>query len=138
MRAFVVDDSRASRSILRDMLLEVGFDEVDLAGDGVEAIDAMLPDDGEAIDLVLIDLYMPNLDGIELIHAIRNDRRMGDTKLVAISADESLRRIPDALDAGATGYLIKPFTPQRMAVALAGAGLLVRYNPHQTEAALTS
>jgi two-component system chemotaxis response regulator CheY len=104
MKALVVDDSAVMRKILINVLSQVGITEVTGAADGVEAVKAV-----EAVDydLVLMDWNMPNMLGIDAVRAIRaNGKRM---PIVMVTTEAEKSRVVEAIKAGATNYVIKPF-----------------------------
>jgi len=104
MRALVVDDSAVMRKILINMLSRVGITEVMEAADGVEAVKAV---DAGDYALVLMDWNMPNMLGIDAVRAIRaNGKRM---PIVMVTTEAEKSRVIDAIKAGATNYVIKPF-----------------------------
>ena len=109
MRILVVDDERQIARVLRTTLQSYGYD-VNVAQDGVEALSMF---EQFPPDLVITDLSMPNLDGVELTKEIR---RLGDTPIIVLSVrDQDANKIL-ALDSGADDYVTKPFsTPELLA-----------------------
>ena len=93
MRALVVDDSRAARSILSRMLRELGFDVFD-AANGQDAL-ARLEENGAA-DLALIDWNMPVMNGLELVEAVRADARYRTMLLVMATSETEVPRVASA------------------------------------------
>ncbi len=106
MRALVVDDSAVMRKILMGALARAGITEVDQACDGREAVDAVSKSD---YNLVLMDWNMPNMLGIDAVKHIRTAGKTVPIIMVTTEAEKS--RVLDALKAGATNYIIKPFEP---------------------------
>jgi two-component system, chemotaxis family, chemotaxis protein CheY len=106
MRALVVDDSRAMRSILDSILGEVGF-EVVQAADAEEA-ERILGEDGR-FDLALVDWNLPVMSGLELVRALRVRSELDGVKLMMVTTETGLARIREALEAGADEYIMKPF-----------------------------
>ncbi len=106
MRALVVDDSRAMRTILTKMLTELDF-EVGQAEDGIAAL-AQMRRDVPAV--ALVDWNMPNMNGLELVLAIRRQRGYADVKLMMVTTESEMHQIMRALEAGADEYVTKPFT----------------------------
>ena len=104
--ALVVDDSRASRSALRRILTNVGFEVLE-AEHGGHAL-TLLHAEG-AIELVLVDWHMPVMDGVTLIQAIRKEPRWATLPIVMVSAEVDQKRIARAVLAGADEYVMKPF-----------------------------
>jgi two-component system chemotaxis response regulator CheY len=122
VRAIVVDDSRAMRLILRRIIGQLGFDVIE-AEDGQAAL-AMLTDLDEVPELALIDWNMPNMNGLELVGAIRADARLREMTLVMVTTESEQSQIVRALAAGAHEYVIKPFTSGAMVEKLALLGLV--------------
>ena len=106
MRAMVVDDSRAMRKILGRILNEIGFDVVE-AGDGLEALEQLRTD--SEIEVALVDINMPNMNGIELIKAVRGNMIWDDLKLLMVTSETEMNSMVEALEAGANEYATKPF-----------------------------
>lgn len=119
MRALVVDDSRAMRSILRKLLAELGF-EVDEAEHGRAGLDKL---EAESFDLVLIDWNMPVMTGIELIEAVRAEPRFERVRLLMVTSESNPRYVFDALKAGVDEYAMKPITREVIEDKLALMGL---------------
>jgi len=120
MRALVVDDSRTVRAILRRILEELGFDVVE-ADNGRDALGHL--DGAGAADVVLVDWGMPEMDGIELIKAIRAVHGGRDVRIVMVTRETRLSGVMEALEAGADEYVMKPFTKDVIREKLALVGL---------------
>jgi two-component system KDP operon response regulator KdpE len=109
MRILVVDDERQITRVLRTSLESHGY-QVAIAADGMEALRAF---ETFRPDLVITDLSMPNMDGVELTQAIR---RLAETPIIVLSVREQETTKVAALDAGANDYVTKPFsTPELLA-----------------------
>jgi two-component system, OmpR family, KDP operon response regulator KdpE len=128
MRILVVDDEPQITRVLRASLASSGY-EVLLARDGVEAFDFYRE---SAPDLVITDLSMPRMDGIELTRAIR---QMGDTPIIILSVREQETMKVAALDEGADDYITKPFSMQEL---LARVRAQLRKSARQPEASQIS
>jgi two-component system chemotaxis response regulator CheY len=120
MKALVVDDSRAIRSILTKMLRNLGFDTFE-AGDGVEAL-RRLAEIGEP-RLMLVDWNMPEMNGLELIRAVRRDCAFRDVAVVMVTTESEYDQVVRALAAGANEYVMKPFTPDAIVEKLEMLGV---------------
>lgn len=107
MRALVVDDSRATRTILRRILKEIGF-EVSEAGHGREALER-LKEIGTP-DLALVDWNMPEMNGFEFVRAVRADHAYDSMRLMMVTTETEMEQVAKALEAGANEYVMKPFT----------------------------
>jgi len=106
MRALVIDDSRAMRSILRGILTSLDF-EVAEAADGRQALDILGRD--PSFDLVLVDWNLPEMSGLEIVIEVRKDRRLAETPLLMVTTETEFARVTQALQAGANEYIMKPF-----------------------------
>jgi two-component system chemotaxis response regulator CheY len=115
MRALVVDDSRAMRLVLGQLLRQAGFEVTD-AGDGVEGL-ARLGQMGRP-DVVLVDWNMPGLDGLGFVRAVRAEAAYAGLPLVLVTAEDDAGRVADARAAGADDHLAKPPTPETLRQAL--------------------
>jgi two-component system chemotaxis response regulator CheY len=103
----VVDDFSTMRRILRNLLKELGFVNVQEAEDGVDALNKLRA--GE-FDFVVSDWNMPNMSGIELLRAIRADEKLKKLPVLMVTAEAKKENIIEAAQAGASGYVVKPFT----------------------------
>lgn len=106
MRALVVDDSRAIRRIVGDMLQQLGM-EVTFAGNGLEAL-AELEKAG-AFEVALVDWNMPEMDGLSLVKAIRADARHAALPVLMVTTETEMESMSLALGAGVNEYVMKPF-----------------------------
>ena len=110
-RFLVVDDFSTMRRIMRNLLKELGFMNVEEAGDGVEALAKLRAD---KFDFVVSDWNMPNMTGIELLQAIRADARLKHLPVLMVTAEAKRENIIMAAQAGASGYVVKPFTAAKL------------------------
>jgi two-component system chemotaxis response regulator CheY len=117
-----VDDSRTTRLILVRALRALEFEvvEADHGEHALEVLGTVAP-----VDLVCTDLHMPRLDGTSLIRALRADPRYRAVPILVASASAAASDLRPARDAGATGHLRKPFTPETIARRLSAMGLLL-------------
>ena len=106
MRALVIDDSRAVRIIIGNILREIGM-EVFEAGNGLEALEQLKvhPD----IELLLVDWNMPEMNGYELLRAVRAQRAYDRVRILMVTSEAQNEQVVKALNAGANEYLMKPF-----------------------------
>lgn len=107
MKFLVVDDFSTMRRIVRNLLKELGFTNVDEAEDGVIALQKLKASE---FDFVVTDWNMPNMTGIELLRAIRADAALKGLPVLMITAEAKKENIIEAAQAGASGYIVKPFT----------------------------
>lgn len=105
-RLLIVDDSATIRRVLRSLMHEVGFRRIDEAPDGAAALECFQT---TAYDVVLSDWNMPYVSGIQLLRTIRHGALRSDTPLVLFTGDVSAKRMVEALEEGANGFLAKPF-----------------------------
>jgi two-component system chemotaxis response regulator CheY len=107
MKFLVVDDFSTMRRIVRNLLKELGFTNVDEAEDGVVALQKLR---GAQFDFVVSDWNMPNMTGIDLLKAIRADASLCKLPVLMVTAEAKKENIIEAAKAGASGYVVKPFT----------------------------
>ncbi len=103
----VVDDFSTMRRIVRNLLKELGYTEADEAEDGVQALQKLKT---EKFDFVVSDWNMPNMDGLELLKQIRADANLSKLPVLMVTAEAKKENIIAAAQAGANGYVVKPFT----------------------------
>ena len=103
----VVDDFSTMRRIVRNLLKELGFQQVQEAEDGVDALAKLRAD---PFDFVVSDWNMPNMTGLELLQAIRADEKLKHLPVLMVTAEAKKENIIAAAQAGASGYVVKPFT----------------------------
>ncbi len=107
LRFLVVDDFSTMRRIVRNLLKELGFSNVDEAEDGVVALSKLKSD---KFDFVVSDWNMPNMTGIDLLRSIRADAALKHLPVLMVTAEAKKENIIMAAQAGASGYVVKPFT----------------------------
>lgn len=127
-KILVVDDSGTMRKIVIRSVKAAGFEDLEFteAGDGCEGLEAM--DKGD-YDLILSDINMPNMDGIEFVKAVRartetkssvdGDKEVvtkggNSTPIIMITTESGLEKVQEALSAGASEYMKKPFTADQI------------------------
>ena len=107
MKFLVVDDFSTMRRIVRNLLKELGFVNVQEAEDGVDALKKL---HSETFNFVVSDWNMPNMTGIDLLIAIRADATLKHLPVLMVTAEAKRENIIAAAQAGASGYVVKPFT----------------------------
>jgi two-component system chemotaxis response regulator CheY len=122
MLALIVDDSRSARAALRKLLAEHDF-TCQEASNGNEAL-AYLQSADELPDLCLVDWNMPEMDGLDLVKAIRAVRRLSDVPIMMVSAESAQANVARALMVGADEYCIKPLHRDALVEKLSLLGLL--------------
>ncbi len=121
MRALIVDDSKAMRSIVGRIVREIGFETFE-AANGREGL-AQLEAHGD-VELILVDWNMPEMNGIEFLQAVRAQPGSSAFKMLMVTTASDLAHINTALEAGANEYLMKPFTKDAMVSKLQMLGML--------------
>src|SRR6516225_8844884 len=107
MRALVIDDSRAVRIIIGNILREAGISVLE-AKDGLDALEQI--QNNPDIDLLLVDWNMPRMNGLEFIRAVRAQRAFAGTRILMVTSEAEGEQVNLALSAGANEYLMKPFS----------------------------
>jgi two-component system chemotaxis response regulator CheY len=120
MKALVVDDSKAIRSIITKHLKALGFDVVE-AESGIDAL-VQLKKMGGA-DIALLDWNMPEMDGYEFLRRVREDAEFSDLRVMMVTTESEMSQVARALEAGANEYLMKPFTKEALLEKLVLLGL---------------
>jgi two-component system, chemotaxis family, chemotaxis protein CheY len=113
LRVLVVDDSPAVRRILVRLIQRVSTNDVDVreAANGIEALAAL---QDSWVHLIFCDIGMPGMGGIEFVKRIRQDKSLSYIPVVMISAGGTEASVMQAVEAGAAGYLRKPFTMEQI------------------------
>jgi two-component system chemotaxis response regulator CheY len=113
LNVLIVDDSAAIRKILVRVLAQTNLPikEVHEASDGSEALKIL---EGNEVSLVLSDINMPNIDGIELLTRIKATAKWKDLSVVMITTEGSQAKVLEAVQLGAKGYVRKPFTAEQI------------------------
>lgn len=106
MRALVIDDSRAMRTILKGILASLDFEVVE-AADGRQAIEILTQDHG--FDIALVDWNLPSMNGLEIVTEVRKDPALSSVRLLMVTTETEFERMAQALQAGADEYIMKPF-----------------------------
>ena len=122
MQALVIDDSRAVRLIVGNILREQGF-HVYVASHGKEGLERL--GENSEIGLILVDWNMPVMDGLEFIQAVRKVRAWDSVRIVMVTTETESEQVQRAITAGADEYVMKPFTPE---VLVAKLSLLGAFN----------
>lgn len=107
----IVDDSATTRAMIKRIVTLCGIDAANVlqAADGKEGLDVL---DSNDVDLVLADLHMPVMGGLEMTRRILEDPTLRHVPVVIVSADPNAARIDELKQQGVRGYLAKPFTPE--------------------------
>lgn len=107
MKILVVDDFSTMRRIIKNLLRDLGFQNIEEADDGTTALPMLQNGD---FDFVVTDWNMPGMQGIDLLRAIRSDDSMKEIPVLMVTAEAKREQIIEAAQAGVNGYIVKPFT----------------------------
>jgi two-component system chemotaxis response regulator CheY len=107
----IVDDFKTMRRIVRQALKQVGFESIDEAEDGKQAL-AMLQQG--TYQLIISDWNMPNMMGIDLLRAVRADTRLRSIPFLMLTAESQKENVLEAAKAGVSNYIVKPFTQDQL------------------------
>jgi len=116
LRFLVVDDFSTMRRIVKNLLQELGYANVQEADDGSSALPMLKTGN---FDFVITDWNMPQLPGLELLKAVRADPNLTHLPVLMVTAEAKREQIVEAAQAGVSGYVIKPFTAQTLGEKLA-------------------
>jgi len=113
LRTLIVDDSSVMRKIVARALQQGGVSSGEIleAGNGAEALDILR---NQRVDLVLSDINMPVMDGLEFVRQLQSVENAKGTPVVMITTEGSESHVMQAISCGARGYIRKPFTPDQM------------------------
>ena len=109
MTVLVVDDFATMRRILKDNLKRIGFSKIVEAEDGCLALEELKKN---KIDLIISDWNMPNMNGLDLLKAVRGDERLRHIPFIMVTAEGQKASIVKAVQSGVTNYIVKPFTSE--------------------------
>ncbi len=113
IRVLIVDDSSVMRKIVERALRQAGLEPLVVleAGSGVEGLDALR---GGTVQLILSDINMPSMDGLEFLRQVRSQKLADGVPVVMITTESSEEHVRQAIEAGAQGYIRKPFTAEQV------------------------
>ncbi|MDE3114738.1 MAG: response regulator [Pseudomonadota bacterium] len=114
-RVLTVDDSKTMRDMLRLALTKAGY-EVVQADDGAHGVEVLqaTPD----IDVIVTDINMPRMDGYAFIDSVRKDPKNRTTPILVLTTESEPEKKQRAREAGATGWIVKPFDPEKLVAAI--------------------
>lgn len=107
MKILVVDDFPTMRRIVKNLLKDLGFENVDEAEDGAQALEKLR---NGGFEFVVSDWNMPNMDGLTMLQQVRADPNLSSIPVLMVTAEAKKENIIAAAQAGANGYVVKPFT----------------------------
>jgi len=111
IKILVVDDFATMRKVIRNLLKQVGYENIVEAEDGVIALKTLK---SQKIDLVVSDWNMPNMTGLELLKAVRSDEDLKSTPFLMVTAEALQDNVIAAVKAGVSNYIVKPFTAETL------------------------
>ncbi len=116
-KILIVDDSSVTRSVLRKTIAmtDIDVDEILEAGDGLEALDVL---SDNQVDLIMADINMPRMNGMEMTAAILANEKTRDIPVVIVTTHSDDTRINELCSQGVKKYIHKPFTPEKIRDAL--------------------
>jgi two-component system chemotaxis response regulator CheY len=109
-RVLAVDDSKTMRDMVNFTLKNAGFEVVE-AEDGLKALEVVKT---QAVDVVLTDINMPNMDGVSLVRALRAQAQFRSTPILILTTEGGDDKKAAGREAGATGWIVKPFSPDKL------------------------
>ncbi len=107
MKILIVDDFSTMRRIIKNLLRDLGFNNVEEADDGATALPKLKKG---GFDFLVTDWNMPGMPGIELLKAVRADPELNTLPVLMVTAEAKREQIVEAAEAGVNGYVVKPFT----------------------------
>jgi len=107
MKVLLVDNSPSMRRATRGVFRQIGFNNIIGAGDGSEALEKLRK---EKADLIVSDWDMPKMNGLQLLKAVRGDEGLKDIPFIMITAEVGKENVLEAVKAGVSSYITKPFT----------------------------
>lgn len=111
IKVLVVDDFATMRKVIRNLLKQIGYENIVEAEDGVVALKVVK---SQKVDLVISDWNMPNMTGLELLKAVRADEEVKQTPFLMVTAEALQDNVVAAVKAGVSNYIVKPFTAETL------------------------
>ncbi len=109
MKVLVVDDFATMRRIVKGVLKQLGFSDIIEADDGSNALKELKK---EKVGLIVSDWNMPNMSGLDLLKEVRGDGDLKDIPFLMVTAEGQKENVVQAVQAGVSNYIVKPFTPE--------------------------
>ncbi len=109
MKILTVDDSSTMRRIIKNTLTRLGYGDVVEAEHGVDALAKMA-----GVEFVLTDWNMPEMDGLTFVKALRANPKYAEIPIIMVTTEAAKKEILEAIKAGVTDYVVKPFTPETL------------------------
>jgi len=109
IKILIVDDFATMRKVIRNILKQIGFENIVEAEDGVAALKVLK---SQKIDFIIADWNMPNMTGLELLKVVRADQDLAKTPFLMVTAEALQENVVAAVKAGVSNYIVKPFTAE--------------------------
>jgi two-component system chemotaxis response regulator CheY len=109
MKVLCVDDFSTMRRIVKNILKQLGFENVDEAENGADALEKLKKG---GYDFVITDWNMPVMDGLSLLSKMREDPELKDLPILMVTAESEKEKVVTAIEAGVNNYIVKPFTAE--------------------------
>ena len=116
-KVLLVEDVELNREIAETILQEAGIHVV-CVGNGQKAVEYMSQPEADDIDLILMDIMMPEMNGLELCRRIKEDQNFCHIPVILLTAKSMVSQIEEGLEAGADDYIVKPFNPQELKIRI--------------------
>jgi two-component system chemotaxis response regulator CheY len=111
MKILAVDDFSTMRRIVRNILRQLGYNNIAEAEDGASALEHLKQN---KVDFIISDWNMPHMTGLELLKAVRADANLKDIPILLITAEALKENVMEAVKSGVNGYIVKPFTAETL------------------------
>ncbi len=115
IKVLVVDDFATMRRIIKNILKQLGFTNIMEANDGIAALEELKKN---KVDLIISDWNMPKMTGLELLKAVRGSNEFKELPFLMVTAEAQKQNVIEAVKAGVTNYVVKPFTAEAISAKL--------------------
>jgi len=115
MKILIVDDFATMRRIMKNILKQIGFSNIIEADDGTTAMEELKK---TSVDLIISDWNMPKMTGLDLLKNVRREDGLKDVPFLMVTAEAQKQNVIDAVQAGVTNYVVKPFTAEAISEKL--------------------
>lgn len=115
IKVLIVDDFATMRRILKNILKQIGFKNILEADDGTTALEVL---DKQDVDLIISDWNMPKMTGLELLKKVRGSVKYKRTPFLMVTAEAQKQNVIEAVQAGVSNYVVKPFTAEAISEKL--------------------
>jgi len=115
IKVLVVDDFATMRRIVKGVLKQLGFKDIIEADDGTTALNELKK---EKVGLIVSDWNMPKMTGLDLLKKVRGDEQLKEIPFIMVTAEGQKENVIEAVKAGVSNYIVKPFTPETLSEKL--------------------